>query len=361
MKLIIHVGLHKTGSTFLQNTMYVNYDKLINDKLLFPKTGFVDLEQRFGEPGTSAGHDLFVKAALTHDNVFKKNLLSSLSMEIEKSNPDVVFMSAENLTNHMVGDISRNTYELIKNIAPVKILISLRNPYEWIESYYRDRVVSGWGFERLALSDFIRKNEFVLNYCQIIKNWEKTFGKDNVDIFIYGKKLKEKGLLNVYKNYLGIQEDLIDDNKMVNEGASDDFVRSSLIFNQKVLPTEAARRVLTEFKVKGYSKGFKSSFLSRDDMDFIEKKIALYNTGLKNQKFIVGSFDELLSKPASELKSEVRTDFSTEFFNRYKMIPKTSREMVVGILKYISGYMPIRIQVATRRLWVSFSINKYRV
>jgi len=361
MKLIIHVGLHKTGSTFLQNTMRVNYDKLLNEKVLFPKTGFVDLEQRFGEPGTSAGHDLFVKAVLTHDNAFKKNLLKSLSAEIEKSNPDVVFMSAENLTNHMIGDLSKYTFEFFKTIAPARILISLRNPYEWVESYYRDRVTSGWGFERLALPDFIRKNEFVLNYFKIIQNWENAFGKDYVDILIYGKKIKEQGLLNVFKNYLGIHQDLSNKDNVVNEGASDDFVRSCLIFNQKALPTETARRVLTEFKIKGYSKGYRSSFLSREDMDFVERKFASYNRGLEHQKFIAGSFDELLSMPVSNLKSDVRADFSPEFIDRYKTIPKTSRENLVGILKYVSAYMPIKIQVATRRLWVSYSINKYIV
>ena len=360
MKLIIHIGLHKTGSTYIQNTFYNNYSELIKNGFLFPKTGFVNLEQRGGEPNTSAGHDLFVKAALTHDTRFKKSLLKSLLNEIATTNPSTILISAENFTNHLLGDTSRNTYSLLGEIAPTRILISLRNPYEWTESYYRDRVTSGWEFEKLPLSQFIKKHETILNYTKIIQQWKNSFGNDNVDINIYGNTLKRMDLVNAYQEYLGIQTNLdTAQTGIVNESASDHFVKSALIFNNKVLPTATARSVLTEFKKTDRLKGQRSSLLNEHDIHFIESKFQQWNKNIVNLNFLTGTIEELCHKPASSINSEQLIDFSKELISSYKSKKKCPYEYATGILKFFVFYTPIQWQIKIRRLWVGFSRSMY--
>jgi hypothetical protein len=356
MNLTIHIGLHKTGSTYIQNTLRNNYSNLIQEGFLFPKTGFVKLEERGGEPNTSAGHDLFVKAALTHDRRFKNTLIQSLRNEINATNPANILISAENFTNHLLGDISKKTYALLGGVAPARILISLRNPYEWVDSYYRDRVTSGWEFENLSLSKFIRKHQTILDYAKIIRQWKNSFGNDNVDIIIYGDTLKRAGLVNTYRDHLGIQYNLAaTETPLVNESASDNFVNSALIFNKKALPTITARNILTEFKKSGLSKGSRTALLDNSDINFIEKQFRRWNSDIETLNFITGSFAELCRKPEACDNKEQCIDFSKELISAYKNKKLHHNEYIEGISKFIISFMPIKLQVITRRLWVGFS------
>jgi hypothetical protein len=362
MEIIIHIGLHKTGSTLIQKSFLKNYDKGVRQGLLFPKTGFVDLGERHGAPGTSAGHDLFVKAALSGDRVFRNCIMASLSDEIARTKPQKVFISAENFTHHLLGDLSENTRSLLESMGSVRILVTLRNPYDWMESYYRDRVTSGWEFETLPISEFIKKHSSALNFCGTIRNWEHAFGANNMAVMVYGPEIKKIGLTNAFRRYLGFCGELeSEDSIIVNQGPANDFVASALAFNRKVLPTAAARRVVTEFKAKGFSEGARGTLLQPKDVALIERIFESYNNSLNNYKFLYGGMQELHRKPENFQKLKNRFDVSEEMIERYNNIRQTQKEKIYGLAKYMLSKMPIKFQVMARRNWMKFSSNKYKI
>lgn len=362
MEIIIHIGLHKTGSTLIQKSFLNNYDEGVKNGVLFPKTGFVNLEERHGAPGTSAGHDLYVKAALTSDHKFRTRIMAALSDEIAKTKPQKVFISAENFSHHLLGDISKNTRDLFGDMGNVRILVTLRNPYEWMESYYRDRVTSGWEFETLSLSEFIRKHSSALNFQGTIRSWESAFGANSIDVIVHGPEIKRIGLTNACRRYLSFPSELkTDDCEFINSGAANDFVASALAYNRKVLPIAIARKIVTEFKKNGNSDGFKETLLQYKDLKFIEKIFRLYNKDLYKYKFIYGDFHELEREPVILKSSKNIINKSEKMMLQYKLVKLSNMDKIYGMSKYMLSKMPIKFQVLMRRCWMRFSPNKYNV
>lgn len=362
MKLTLHIGLHKTGSTYIQNSLYNNYSPLLKEKLLFPKTGFVDLKERGGTENTSAGHDLFVKAALSNDIKFRRKILTALENEISNTNPEHIFISAENFTNHLLGDISKETHALFNNIENTKILIFLRNPYEWIESYYRDRVTSGWEFERNTLKKFIKKHKIALEYHTMIERWGKTFGLENIDVIIYGKSLREKGILTAFKDYAQISAELVQTkNNLTNESPSLNFFNSALNFNRKILPTKSARIVLTEFKNEGYAKGPKGSLLRQCELDLIEQIFIKYNKNIPSFHIVDGDLKDIYNKPNKNKHIDEDSEFSDKMIQRYKEKKKNTLELLTGFAKLFHTYLPIKIQIFTRKFIIRHKKNSYKI
>lgn len=362
MEIIIHIGLHKTGSTLIQKSFLKNYDEGVKNGVLFPKTGFVNLEERHGAPGTSAGHDLYVKAALTSDQKFRARIMAALSEEIAKTKPQKVFISAENFSHHLLGDISKNTRGLFGDMGNARILVTLRNPYEWMESYYRDRVTSGWEFETLSLSRFIRKHSTALNFQGIIRRWESAFGADSIDIFVHGPEIKRIGLTNACRRYLGFPSELkADDCEFVNSGAANDFVAAVLAYNRKVLPIPIARKIVTEFKKNENSDGFKKTLLQYEDVKFIEKTFQSYSKDLYKYNFVYGNAHELERKPEILNSSNIIINKSEKMLLQYRLIKLSNIDKIYGMSKYMLSKMPIKFQVLMRRCWMRFSPNKYNL
>ena len=86
MKLILHIGQQKTGSTSLQRFLFDNYDNLLKQNVLYPQSlGTEHFKQ----------HLLFRNCEDLNDKAF--SLKEKLTYEIEKTKPELVIISDENL------------------------------------------------------------------------------------------------------------------------------------------------------------------------------------------------------------------------------------------------------------------------
>jgi len=95
MDLIIHVGLHKTGTTTLQDSLHQNYSDLLNKHILYPQTGLF-LAQHALIPGTlfSAHHAMDSVSRSTDP----KHYLDLLEQEVKQHNPVLTILSSEVFT-----------------------------------------------------------------------------------------------------------------------------------------------------------------------------------------------------------------------------------------------------------------------
>ena len=355
--LYIHVGLHKTGSTFLQRCFFSNYDKLISQGFLFPRTGFLDLEDQGGDRFTTSGHDLFVKAALTRNVYYRSLLLDSLAEEIKVTRARAVLLSAENFTNHQIGDLSREVRSLFKSYSNIRIIISLRNVYDWIDSYYRDRVASGWEFERNEICSFIEKNKILIYPAQHIANWSDTFGKNKIDVVVWGRSLKGMGIINFYANFFKIDCEMFDcDANFMNQGSSNEFVNTVLFFNKRVFPGFAARRSIVTVKNELKSQRKKSSLLTKQSILLIDKYINFNIQYLSDIAPVIGNFSEFLIKHHVE---EDSGNFDDSIFSAlmiaYKKETKTCKDLLYGFLFVVYSYLPLRLRVFFKR-----TVMKYK-
>lgn len=131
MKLIIHVGNHKTGSTAIQTALSENENKLLSKGIIYPRTGRIK----------NAHHDW----ALAMRNVsvpgFNNNgnltgLINELRAEISKYNPNAVILSSEEFYPSNIEEYSKLN-SLFSLFDSVEIACVLRGQVAHLESGYK--------------------------------------------------------------------------------------------------------------------------------------------------------------------------------------------------------------------------------
>jgi hypothetical protein len=354
--LYIHIGLHKTGSTLLQRCFYNNYDKLINESFLFPRTGFLDLEKKGGSNFTTAGHDLFVKAALSRNKRFRSTLLDSLYEEIQKTKSHTVLISAENFTNHQTGDLSRQAKALFHDYSNIRIILTLRNIYDWINSYYKDRVTSGWEFEKNDIYSFIKKNKTVIYPTKHIESWSRSFGKKNIDVVILGKSLKETGLLKFYTDFFGVGSVIHDcENIFINKGASNSFTKAALQFNRRVFPSLAARQSVAKAKNELSFQDNSSSLLTKESVCLIDQYIHINYDYTKHIIPVIGDFAEIYTRHhIRENNNYSNNSAYSIILDNYRKKNRSDKNLVFGIFFYLYSYLPLRFRIMIKRIFMKY-------
>lgn len=171
-EIIVHIGYHKTGTTYLQKKIYPNiqnlkyYDYLSEN--LFPgmssKSSFdVDLD-RINEKLNSLGHDR-------------------------------ILYSQEGLVGPLFYNSGINAKEIADNLKKLnvsKIIITLRNQVSLIDSIYRQYIQEG-GVARF--NHFIKGWRYSfdldhLNFYRLINYYSSLFGKENV-LIILSEQIRE--------------------------------------------------------------------------------------------------------------------------------------------------------------------------
>ena len=182
-KIFIHIGLPKTGTSAIQNYLYNERTELKNYGILYP------------ESITSFNFDRSRKITLTKDpnNFFDHNYLADIqnypninhdifynklaSEILENNNCENLILSAENL--YFANDkLLFKLKNLFKNLD-IKIIFTKRNYYEWLDSYYYEKIYSGR--ETNGFSYFFHellKNNF-LPFDKITSRWKRIFGSEN--------------------------------------------------------------------------------------------------------------------------------------------------------------------------------------
>jgi len=126
MDLLIHVGLHKTGTTALQGGLSANYSCLLKNNILYPRTGLY-FSQHALIPGTLLPvHPYLDSVSRSRD---PDHYLDLLEQEVTQHQPSLTVISSEVFT-----EISRNEsgcLGIIEGMSRpfdnVSILLTLRN------------------------------------------------------------------------------------------------------------------------------------------------------------------------------------------------------------------------------------------
>lgn len=142
-KKVVHIGMHKAASTFLQQNV-------------FPSIG---------------------------DKYFGKSYVVE-SAPIEEL-PEGIH-SYENLSGHfLTGEKWEDNMYRLKQQKAEKIILILREPYSYSESAFKQYIAQGgiYHFKKLVSMGFFKPEKF--KYYEIIKDYVALFGKENVMVIDY--------------------------------------------------------------------------------------------------------------------------------------------------------------------------------
>lgn len=186
MKIVIHAGRHKTGTTHLQRFFGMNATRLLNEfGILYPESG--------RNPYFNFHHEFFESLLKNGDN--KSAMIKLFWREVKEAKPEIVLFSSEYLSRDTIQD---EELKIIKeSFLPygVEIIFYLRRQDHFLCSRYSERVKQN----RLAFPDNIWSFNAELDYLKFLDRYASIFGVRNIIVKSYDKA-KEIGLIEDFSS-----------------------------------------------------------------------------------------------------------------------------------------------------------------
>lgn len=166
--MIVHIGYHKTGTTYLQNKIFPNLENLIFIPYFSDNNLLGDIAR-----------------CSTLDIDFERIKTEVESLGEEKT----ILYSNEGLIGPLFYSTGVNKMEIANNLKEVgteKIIITIRNQISLLESIYKQYIQEG-GVAKFDF--FINKWQYSfnlnhINFYPLINYYSKIFGKENVLIIL---------------------------------------------------------------------------------------------------------------------------------------------------------------------------------
>jgi hypothetical protein len=179
--LIIHGGMHKTGSSVIQRTLYANRELLLGQGILYPLTGLIyDFE---------AGHrHLGLKKAL--ENSAKSiDVFRQFNQEVDKSKCSVIILSHEDILSP--GRSTLEGVRLLTENYDVKLICYFRDPIQYFNAKYKEWVRR----QKFAgePGDFVVEHLDYLAWDKLLIPWFALLPKNNIVV----RKYDRNSLINL--------------------------------------------------------------------------------------------------------------------------------------------------------------------
>ena len=208
IKLIIHAGTPKTGTTSLQAYLGKKQHKLRGKGVLYPH----NLE-KISNPSAPKHHWFEKNLITTH----VRYLLENFSNIVSQIKPDThtVILSSEGIYNYWwdFPDESKQILTHLSELFDTQVWVWFRDPLEFIESYYKQCIrnpkVEGnpcygqdLSFSQMLDIDWFSRH---LNYQGFVTECQEIFGINNVSVFEYEQDVVQQviqklGLATPYDN-----------------------------------------------------------------------------------------------------------------------------------------------------------------
>ncbi|MFK5913827.1 MAG: hypothetical protein QM484_05590 [Woeseiaceae bacterium] len=188
LKLIIHVGTPKTGTTSIQTYLDKKQHKLRGKGILYPHN-----IGKLKNP-TAPKHLWFEKNLVTtHLENFLENFKNIISQV--KEDTHTIILSSEGIYNYWwdFPDASKELLCELGKLFDIDVWVWFREPLEFIESYYKQcirnpQVESNPCYGKdLSFAEMLNIEWFSqhLNYQGFVSECGRLFGKNNVSVFKY--------------------------------------------------------------------------------------------------------------------------------------------------------------------------------
>ncbi len=191
VRIVLHIGQMKTGTTALQEAMQRHRNELLNEGILYPKTGVLprhsDLAWSYWPPAQLNG---WVKSK--HNSKSSQAIIDEIESEILDTGAKSVVISAEEFSLRPV-QLYRSLLQRWRN--NLHIVVYLRRQDEMIESMYKQNVLNQAittpfaDYVEAAL-DPATKLGRRLNYGDFLAEWEAIVDRKNIHVSPYDSETK---------------------------------------------------------------------------------------------------------------------------------------------------------------------------
>lgn len=203
-KLYLHIGMEKTGSTSIQESLYINRDYLLDQGVATLECGGLKNNRKFSLYALEKGayDDYFIENNILteeqRDN-FDKSIETDFDLEMSllPQNVETVIISSEHLHSRLrkTSEIARLHTLLSKYFDEIEIICYVREQSLVAASWYSTIVKSGnirYKNRIPKFSDYLKiwcKSEnHYFNYYNILAKWSGVFGKDNINVRLFDRE-----------------------------------------------------------------------------------------------------------------------------------------------------------------------------
>jgi len=239
MRVYLHIGLEKTGTSSIQQFLRINRDALKAARLLFPHapgaenhmalSAAAQNEQKRDDLRMIYGLDSPAKI-----REFRKTLVEKLVAEAEEAGCHTVVLSGEHCSSRLttpaeVELLWRMLQSLTKDI---RVIVYLRRQDEFLCSTYSTDVKSGFTGSMKLPSAELREQRY--NYYPLLERWDSVVGRANLICRIYDRAaLKDGDVVADFLQLLGLDyEENYRRPERVNESLDVNALEFLRLFNQ---------------------------------------------------------------------------------------------------------------------------------
>jgi hypothetical protein len=299
---ILHIGPHKTGSTYIQKYLYVNRERFLKLGFNYPS---VAIGPQYGH------HQVFDKIKSLPQGDLSEYMRQFLGGAVN-------FVSSEKFDRLRPDDIKRLGASLAD--LDVKIVYYRRNYVDLLPSWWQERVKHG---SRLSFYEFVLPHILrpftsnIINPCKVLDPYAEVFGRENIAVVDYDAARKGGGILPPLFDMLGIEPGPIKD-EVINRSV-----------NLELVEIIRALNMLAEFDGERRSHDVRAIFLRkrrsatiRHDVESLSGVIHEHMKPLKPLK-LSGAFFANAVKAAFRRKYEACfvNDFVDELPDREIVVP----------------------------------------
>ncbi|SDY47533.1 hypothetical protein SAMN05444004_101531 [Jannaschia faecimaris] len=196
-RLIVHAGIHKTGTTTLQKTLHANRTALQRQGILYPETGLL------AKPNTWGHHDL---AYALRNADRGRDIWTALRAEADGTGQGTVVVSSE--------ELSLLPFPRLPGMAPYKIIAEcfsgwditllcyLRPQADVVASLYNHQVKSVG--EAGDVFDFLPRVSQRLEYANYLNLAAAGLGVDAIRVRRYGRTWMRGDILDDVAGEIGL-------------------------------------------------------------------------------------------------------------------------------------------------------------
>jgi hypothetical protein len=194
MKCILHIGTEKTGSTILQNWLYLNQKELSVQRIGLSKflqnNNNRDLCAFF-----QSSYDDFFRAKgitdLNKKNSFFSGFLDNFSFEIKElgNDHDYMIITSEHFHSRLtdINDIKALRDFLFLHFEDVKVICYFREQSLVRESLYSTALRCGYSCSLAEFHQSIDIGSHYYNYFIMFSKWESVFGINKLEPVMYDR------------------------------------------------------------------------------------------------------------------------------------------------------------------------------
>lgn len=261
-KIYIHIGPHKTGSSFIQLCLLRNKDTLLKNGYVYP-----DFSNEIGQ-----GHHLLANKKKIESGELQ-DILSSYAKTHEGK---ILILSAENFSRYSKEDISR-FYNITNNLSKnrVEVILFLRNPVDRLRSFWCEMIkhkITESQSEFLMQHISGPRKSLILNPYILYNNFNNNFNKINLVNYDDIDSQNICDIVDIFLNRIGIKKLKIDyPHFHVNKSFS--LAESEIYRNVNIILHKNSLKPLMQADFKNFIKQKKL----QKHIDSAEENIKEYN------------------------------------------------------------------------------------